>query len=268
MTSAKSVLNIEASQIGYQDNSGARYWSVLKPGWTGQPWCATFQQWANKKAGAAWIPGDYYCPSIENEARRRGDWLDNSRVGSARPGDLILFHFGHPEAIHIERVERVLDNGYVQTIGGNTSNGNGGSQNNGRGVWRRIRHISQARGFVQQHLSQTAARSTHLAVDGVWGQATTRQLQRVLNTPVDGIISSQPDWNFPIYGLQVVRHPQGSQLIRKLQIHIGAGSDGLMGPGTVKHIQAHLGTTQDGKISKPSSRMVIAMQKRLNDGKF
>lgn len=266
MVAAAKVLKIAASQIGYQDNTGARFWSVLKPAWTGQPWCATFQQWINQQAGLSWIPGDYYCPAIENAARRDGEWL-GAQSGAVRPGDLVLFHFGYNEAVHIERVERVLANGYLQTIGGNTSSGNAGSQNNGRGVWRRLRHRSQARGFVRQHCTQGAGKP-RVDVDGVWGQQTTRGLQRVLHTPVDGIISSQPDWGLPIYGLQTVRHPHGSQLVAALQRTVGTKDDGMLGEGTIRHLQRHLGTPRDGRISRPTSQMVIALQRAINTGKL
>ena len=99
---------------------------------------------------------------------------------------------------------------------------------------------------------QTAsqARSTQtskLSVDGIWGKATTKALQRHEGTPVDGVIS------------------YNSQLVRAMQRHLGVTVDGIMGRNTIKAMQRHLGTPVDGVISV-NSKMVRAMQTRLNMG--
>lgn len=107
-----------------------------------------------------------------------------------------------------------------------------------------------------------------LKVDGVWGAETTKALQRVLGTPVDGVISEQ----YPHPQITAITsvgwkksNPQGSQMVYRLQQKIGVHADGLLGPNTIKALQRYLGTPQDGIISVPS-QMVIALQKRLNSG--
>lgn len=107
-----------------------------------------------------------------------------------------------------------------------------------------------------------------LTVDGVWGEATTKALQRYLGTKADGVISSQGAYGFPIGGLQEVHNPKGSQCVAALQKLLGVKADGLLGPNTVKALQRHLHTTADGVISRPTSQMVVALQKALNAGRL
>lgn len=109
----------------------------------------------------------------------------------------------------------------------------------------------------------------NLQVDGYWGPATTRALQRYLGTPVDGVISGQYQ-NRITSAIPAVRYgPKytGSLVIRALQKKIGASVDGFIGPETVRKLQSYLGTTVDGVISRPSL-MVRELQRRLNAGNF
>ena len=91
-----------------------------------------------------------------------------------------------------------------------------------------------------------------LAVDGYWGPATTRALQRYFGTPVDGYISKP------------------SLLIKAMQKWLGTTQDGYISEPyslMVVALQKRFGTPQDGYISKPSL-MVKEMQRRLNNGKL
>ena len=111
-----------------------------------------------------------------------------------------------------------------------------------------------------------------LAVDGIWGSATTAALQRALGTPADGIVSSQSaTWRDRNAGLttgwQWVRSPRGSKAIAALQRRLGVKADGLIGPATIRALQKRLGTPVDGEIWRPSSA-VRALQRTLNEGKL
>jgi len=94
-----------------------------------------------------------------------------------------------------------------------------------------------------------------LTVDGLLGPATIAQLQRVLGTPIDGIIS-QPTSTM-VKALQKFLNSKGAKLT----------VDGVWGANTTKALQAYLGTPADGVISKPS-QMVKALQTRLNTGRL
>lgn len=97
-----------------------------------------------------------------------------------------------------------------------------------------------------------------LKIDGVLGRATISQWQRVMGTPVDGVISEKD----PLV-VKMQKH-----LISK-GISVGPdGADGVLGSDTIKGLQRYLKTPVDGVISKPSSRLIMALQKRLNTGKF
>jgi len=111
-------------------------------------------------------------------------------------------------------------------------------------------------------------------VDGFWGRATTARLQRVLGTPVDGIVSSQTArWRDSNPGLTTgwrwTARGRGSQVIFALQdaLELPHGQrDGLVGPYTISRLQAHLGTsTHDGVLSR-NSRTIMALQRHLEEG--
>ena len=113
-----------------------------------------------------------------------------------------------------------------------------------------------------------------LQVDGWWGSSTTKLLQKVLGTPVDGIVSSQSKaWQDKNPGLVSgwewvpEQSATGSTVIRELQSKVGVQADGLIGPDTVKAIQKHFGTAQDGCFTGQSS-CIMALQKALNEGRF
>lgn len=109
-------------------------------------------------------------------------------------------------------------------------------------------------------------------VDGYWGEETTRMLQGVLGTTVDGVVSSQmasmrthmegctTGWEWVL-----TASAQGSQVIEALQRALGVGADGLMGPDTINALSAHYGIEGDGCLDAPSMT-ISAMQERLLNG--
>lgn len=117
--------------------------------------------------------------------------------------------------------------------------------------------------------------STGISIDGMWGTATTKRLQKYLGTTQDGVISHQykQKYNQNIYSAQFDKTLIGSNVIKAMQKRLKAKGlysgdlDGLCGQSTVKALQKAFGTTQDGVIS-PVSNMVSAMQKALNNNKL
>lgn len=110
----------------------------------------------------------------------------------------------------------------------------------------------------------------NLTVDGKWGPATTKALQKALGLKYrDGILSSQPKNSVTraLYG-GVTWGSKGSPTVKSLQRKVGAGQDGKLGPATVRSMQRYLDTPVDGVISRPSSMVVKEMQRRLNKGTF
>lgn len=122
--------------------------------------------------------------------------------------------------------------------------------------------------------------SGKLRTDGYWGKATTSDLQRILGTTVDGVVSLQhrsmkknnpgldSGWQWVI-----AKNAKGSAVIRALQTKLKADGfykgaiDGSFGPANIAALQRALGTHPDGKVSKQST-MVKRLQLNLNDGKL
>lgn len=109
-----------------------------------------------------------------------------------------------------------------------------------------------------------------LDVDGKWGKATTRALQRALGTTVDGIVSHQrpryrDDGTLMAcnYGSFEWTSSGSSPCIAALQRKVGANPDGVAGPATVRALQSFLGVGIDGKCGPATVR---ALQTLLRNG--
>lgn len=119
----------------------------------------------------------------------------------------------------------------------------------------------------------TSTSSGKLSVDGYWGVATTKALQKRLGTVVDGIVSGQDAGNIASVNRGGLERSSwktgkgGSNMVKALQRKIGVSADGYFGKNTCKALQRYLGTTRDGIVSAPSS-MVKALQRKLNAGSF
>lgn len=111
-----------------------------------------------------------------------------------------------------------------------------------------------------------------LAVDGWWGSATTRRLQEVLGTPVDGEVWGQWTGRRSVLkaattGWKWSGNPSGSAVIRAMQARLGVEADGIMGPATINALEARYGYPADGRLDGPSNT-VKKMQTALNAGRF
>lgn len=124
-------------------------------------------------------------------------------------------------------------------------------------------NIPDGAGAVQVEGAKTE--TITVKVDGKWGKDTTKALQMIFGTPVDGIVSHQYSTykaNNPglDYGsFQWENNPSGySPMIKAFQgclniwINAGLKDDGHIGPKTIKAIQTWLGCGADGKFDKVS----------------
>jgi len=84
-----------------------------------------------------------------------------------------------------------------------------------------------------------------IAVDGIWGEQTTRALQKTLGVGVDGLL--------------------GPITYRALQQRIGAVPDSIWGPNSRRALQRYLGVPADSIIGPQTVR---ALQARLSLGTF
>ena len=102
----------------------------------------------------------------------------------------------------------------------------------------------------------SASKTEQLKVDGWWGKDTTKRLQQIFKTTVDGVVSNQDpaqkkyllradsgSWDFKGTG-------NGSDLIGAMQRYVGEKDDGFMGAKTIKAWQKKLGVTVDGYMGE------------------
>lgn len=111
-----------------------------------------------------------------------------------------------------------------------------------------------------------------LKIDGRWGSATTERLQYVLHTPMDGIVSSQPDvWRESNPGLTSgwdwEEDANGSRVISELQRVLSVTRDGKFGEFSIRAFQHRMGTVADGELWDKSPA-IKELQRRLNKGKI
>lgn len=143
---AKSKVGVRENPAGSNGGGQISEWE-RQFGFGRVPWCGIFCGAALRHAGVKDVSSRIAAVAfIEDDARAsRGPFRGwTTSTGSVRPGDLVVL-FGR--GVHVELVVSVV-NGHVNTVGGNTSSGNAGSQSNGGGVFRRTRSLGDVRGFA------------------------------------------------------------------------------------------------------------------------
>jgi hypothetical protein len=156
--SAADVLRIAGAEVGYVE--GPNNWSRYAVGGAqNQPWCGSFVDWVLRHAGVRGEPSSVWTPSGLQGHRQRGTAID--RNGPVRPGDVVYFDWQGRTATqgvdHVGIVTGVRQDGRVETIEGNTSPTDQGSQSNGGGVYRRVRPRSVIAGFGRPRYDSTPA---------------------------------------------------------------------------------------------------------------
>lgn len=105
-----------------------------------------------------------------------------------------------------------------------------------------------------------------LAVDGYIGRATVSQWQRIMDTPVDGVISGQYNVRYRPRLMAVThRNHRGSTLVSAIQRKYGLRQTGLLDRRTIRYIQMDVGANPDGILGYDTARRI---QIRLNTGRF
>lgn len=113
----------------------------LEFGMNGVPWCSIFVWWCARRSGVVY-PDTAYVPTLETWARSTGNTVTLSNI---RKGDVVCLDFTPPFGDGSDHVEIALgppDGGWVECVGGNTSNKAGESVDNGGGVYINRRPVS------------------------------------------------------------------------------------------------------------------------------
>lgn len=103
-------------------------------GLNGVAWCVEAQQYWFFHAGCPIPVRTAYSPTVAEYYQDHGLWSKTPRSGAFG-----FYNFGGGRISHIDWVDVVQADGSTITIGGNTSAGAGGSQNNGGQVARKVR---------------------------------------------------------------------------------------------------------------------------------
>ena len=150
MATGADVIRIASGEVGYTEgrNNANKYAAEVGHA-NHQAWCGTFTDAMLKRAGQLGEPSSVWTPSGLQAYRTAGRAID--RNGPVQPGDLVYFDWqggtGSNGVDHVGIVVGTRPDGQVETIEGNTSPTNAGSQSNGGGVYRRVRPRSVIAGF-------------------------------------------------------------------------------------------------------------------------
>lgn len=160
MATADDVLNIAAGEIGYyapdDPEPGSKYGRWLAKKW-GESWlagssrkiwwCCLFVSWVLDQAGQD-VPG---FPTYNTDLAWSKAKVCGVDVSQIKRGDILIFdwNMGTAATDHIGFCESVNPDGSLNTIEGNTSGTDWGSQYAGNGVHRRTRSRSLVRYVIR-----------------------------------------------------------------------------------------------------------------------
>lgn len=139
---AKQIIDIATAEIGYTElppNSNRTKYGAWY-GLDGQPWCMMFVQWCFNEAGSPLPYKTASCSDLERWYRRN---KPDAVYATPEAGDIVIYSFGHTGIVESVQGDSIT------VIEGNTSADYNGSQNNGGGVYKRVRKTKLATAFIR-----------------------------------------------------------------------------------------------------------------------
>ena len=277
MSVAQQVLARAASRIGYyapdDPNPGSeagRYWAARTgQQWLAGPsdsvwWCMLFVSMCLDECGQIDAIGGFSFNTdyTVNQVRKHPEAYFVS-VYDARPGDVVIYNWDGGGTDHVGFVEKNLGGGTLQTIEGNTSSGDYGSQSAGNGVWRRGRKHSIA--YVIRPAYSDSEESSAPS-----GPADIRALQRAVRANPDNVAG--PNTRSRCYALAAASNWGGNTFpfgVAFTQSVVGTEQDGIWGPAseeahddTVEAVQYAVGSEVDGIYGPDTNTRVNALLDR------
>jgi len=184
-------------------------------------------------------------------------------VYDAQPGDVVIYNWDGGGTDHVGFVEKNLGGGTLQTIEGNTSSGDYGSQSAGNGVWRRVRNHSIA--YVIRPAYTDSATATAKA-----GPVDIRALQQAVRATPDNVAG--PNTRSRCYALSCASEWGGKTFpfgVKFTQSVVGTEQDGVWGEAseeahdeTVENVQRAVGSEVDGVYGPDTNTRMNAMLDR------
>jgi hypothetical protein len=261
VASAADVIRIASAEVGYTEGPNNRNKYAPEVGdANNQPWCGTFTDWCLMKAGLTGEPSSVWTPAGLQAYRKAGRAID--RNGPVQPGDIVYFDWQGGTATsgvdHVGIVTGVRRDGQVETIEGNTSPTNAGSQSNGGGVYRRVRPRSVIAGFGRPAYTSAPPPPVNPAEGAAFRRyaaainirdlskaGTLRQGQRGA-----GVLALQRGLNLAA-GKGLVEDgdygPATTAAVRDLQRLFKLEVDGIAGPKTIGALTFLLGRIERGE---------------------
>lgn len=261
MSVADQVLARAAARIGYYapddpqaGSEAGRYWAARTgQQWLAGPsdsvwWCMLFVSMCLDECGQIDAIGGFSFNTdyTVNQVRQHPDAYFVS-VYDARPGDVVIYNWDGGGTDHVGFVEKNLGGGTLQTIEGNTSSGDYGSQSAGNGVWRRVRSHSIAY-VIRPAYSDSEEPSAPS------GPVDIRALQRAVRANPDNVAG--PNTRSRCYALAAASNWGGNTFpfgVAFTQSVVGTKEDGFWGPAseeahdaTVEAVQSAVGAEIDG----------------------
>ncbi|MFI5529175.1 peptidoglycan-binding protein [Kitasatospora sp. NPDC051853] len=170
MGTADAMIAAATADLGYQEGAGNDSKHGAWYGLNHNPWCdMAVSYWADRSGNAEAVGRFAYCPDHVEFFRDRGQWVDAD--SAARRGDVVFYDWDEDGvADHVGLVVEDSAPGHrLTTVEGNTSPGDGGSQSNGDGCYRRSRPRGSVLGFGRPPYGSSST-SAARAADGYPGQ--------------------------------------------------------------------------------------------------
>ena len=201
--SLSKVLEVARGELGVTESPAGsnrvKYWEEYNPAFQGQPWCVCFLWWVFQQAGErkAFFGGGNTasCGTLLRWYREQGLTVD---VADIQAGDIVLLNFhGTKDTEHCGLVRytwsiykgsnMTLDK--IQTIEGNTTPGEEGSQDNGGCVAAKTRYPSQIVAVCRPQYKPEEPEK----IDDITGHWAEKAIRRCIER---GLLRGYPDGSF------------------------------------------------------------------------
>lgn len=187
MATAQELIDAATREIGTTERpagSNRQPYAAAAGHANGYAWCASFVVAMARSVGLKLPSESAYTPTMANGFKAAGRWYGRY---SGAPGDIAFFDFPD-RTMRIQHVGIVVSviGDYVTCVEGNTSSGSSGSQDNGGGVFRRVRPLSHVVGFGRPDFV-----AAPIPVRPVEGNLHVMELEKVIGWPLTGLWTPQ-----------------------------------------------------------------------------